>query len=324
MKSYILVAGGAGYIGSHMAKMLCQSGYDVIIVDNMSTGHGDAARYGIFVDGDIGNPLTISSIFTNYKISAVIDFAAFSQVQESTQDPGKYYQNNICCTLGLLQEMRTNNVKVFIFSSTAAIYGEPKYNPIDEHHPQQPINPYGHSKLIVEQILREYENSYGLRYISLRYFNAAGADPEGELGERHSPETHLIPLLLQVARGSRDHIDIYGNDYPTPDGTCVRDYVHVWDLCHAHLLALEYLMSGGKSDVLNLGNGQGYSVKEVIDATEHVTGRFIARHVKGRRAGDPAVLIADSKKARMKLGWEAKFDGLEVIIEHAWCASCRT
>ena len=324
MKSYIIVAGGAGYIGSHMAKMLCQHGYNVIIIDNMSTGYRDAARYGELVAGDIGNPLIISTIFANYNISAVIDFAAFSQVHESTRDPSKYYRNNICCTLGLLQEMRARNINAFIFSSTAAIYGEPQYNPIDERHPQQPINPYGHSKLIVEQILREYESSYGLRYISLRYFNAAGADPEGELRERHSPETHLIPLLLEVARGSRDHIDIYGNDYPTPDGTCIRDYVHVWDLCYAHLLALEHLISGGNSDAFNLGNGEGYSVKEVIDATERITGQCIPRNIKGRRSGDPAVLVADSKKARIILGWEARIKDLEAIIEHAWHASRET
>ncbi|MHB8367210.1 MAG: UDP-glucose 4-epimerase GalE [Acidithiobacillus sp.] len=318
MNGSILVVGGAGYIGSHMAKMLVQSGHEVIVLDNLSTGFRDAVRYGRLIEGDLADETLVDQIFAENSIAAVMHFAALSQVGESVREPARYYRNNVANTQNLLDAMLRHGVKRFIFSSTAAIFGEPETPAIDEQHPQRPINPYGRSKRMVEEMLGDYDSAYGLRSVCLRYFNAAGADLEGELGERHDPESHLIPLVLQAASGRRDHIAIYGNDYPTPDGTCVRDYIHVWDLCSAHLLALEHLLADGESDAFNLGNGKGFSVQEVIDTARRVTGQPIREIIQERRVGDPAVLVADSQKARQILGWEPRFEGLGTIIAHAW------
>jgi UDP-glucose 4-epimerase len=318
MNRSVLVVGGAGYIGSHMAKALVQSGYAVIVLDNLCTGFRDAVRYGRLIEGDLADSALLDEIFRENDIAAVLHFAALSQVGESMREPARYYRNNVANTQNLLDAMLRHGVRRFIFSSTAALFGEPESPLIDEQHPQRPINPYGCSKRMVEEMLADYDQAYGLRSVCLRYFNAAGADPEGELGERHDPESHLIPLVLQAASARRDHIAVFGNDYPTPDGTCIRDYIHVWDLCSAHLLALEHLLIDGKSDVFNLGNGAGFSVQEVIDTARRVTGREIPVRFQDRRPGDPAVLVADSKKARRELGWEPRFAGLEQIIAHAW------
>ncbi|MDA8153957.1 MAG: UDP-glucose 4-epimerase GalE [Acidithiobacillus sp.] len=318
MSSSILVVGGAGYIGSHMAKMLMQSGHDILVLDNLSTGFRDAVRYGRFIEGDLTDRYLLDRMFAENSIDAVLHFAALSQVGESIQKPALYYRNNVTNTLNLLDAMLAHGVQRFIFSSTAAIFGEPETARIAETHPQRPINPYGRSKRMVEEILKDYDQAYGLRYVSLRYFNAAGADPEGEMGERHDPESHLIPLVLQAASGRKAQIVVYGDDYPTPDGTCIRDYVHVWDLCSAHLLALEHLLAGGESKVFNLGNGGGFSVQAVIDAARRVTGKTIPNMVQERRAGDPAVLVADRSRALETLGWVPRFDGIDTIIAHAW------
>ena len=314
----VLVVGGAGYIGSHMAKMLVLSGYEVLVLDNLSTGFRDAVRYGHLIEGDLADQTLLNWVFTNNDIDAVLHFAALSQVGESMREQSHYYRNNVSNTQNLLDAMLQHGVKHFIFSSTAAIFGEPRASLINEQHQQRPINPYGRSKRMVEEMLLDYGTAYGLRSVSLRYFNAAGADPDGELGERHNPESHLIPLVLQAALGYRDRIAIYGNDYPTPDGTCVRDYIHVWDLCSAHLLALDHLLAGGQSDAFNLGNGIGFSVREVIDSARRVTGRNIPMNVQDRRPGDPAMLVADSQKARRDLGWEPRYAALDQIITHAW------
>ena len=275
-------------------------------------------KYGDFVEGSLGDPAVLDHVFSNYSIDAVMHFAAFIEVGESVRDPARYYQNNVMNTLILLDAMRQHDVSHFIFSSTAAIFGEPEYSPIDESHSKSPINPYGRSKLMVEHILQDYDKAYGLKSTCLRYFNAAGADPEGELGERHNPETHLIPLILQAASGRRDDIKVFGNDYPTHDGTCVRDYIHINDLCEAHLLALKRMQQTGNSASYNLGNGQGFSVQQVIDATRKVTGRDFKVSLDERRPGDPAVLVADSKLAQQQLGWQPLYPDLESIIETAW------
>ncbi|MBU2833741.1 MULTISPECIES: UDP-glucose 4-epimerase GalE [Acidithiobacillus] len=318
MKQPILVVGGAGYIGSHMAKMLVQSGHEVLILDNLSTGFREAARYGRLLEGDLADTALLERIFGETPVAAVMHFAALSQVGESIREPARYYRNNVANTQNLLETMLRHNVRRFIFSSTAALFGEPEYTPIDEQHPQRPINPYGRSKRMVEEMLADHDSAYGLRFVSLRYFNAAGADPEGELGERHDPESHLIPLVLQAASSRQAQIAIYGDDYPTPDGTCIRDYVHVWDLCSAHLLALEHLLADRESNTFNLGNGQGFSVQEVIDTARRVTGRGIPADVQPRRPGDPAVLVADSQKARDTLNWKPRFADLTAMMEHAW------
>lgn len=314
----ILVVGGAGYIGSHMAKLLATNGYEVLILDNLSTGFRDAARYGRLIEGDLADQNMLDRIFSENPITAVLHFAAFSQVGESIHEPARYYRNNVGNTQNLLDAMLRYDVRRFIFSSTAAVFGDPQYTPIDERHRLSPINPYGRSKRMVEEVLADYEHSYGLRFVTLRYFNAAGSDPDGELGERHDPESHLIPLVLQVASGRREHIAVYGNDYQTADGTCIRDYIHVWDLCSAHLLALKHLLTGGESNAFNLGNGNGFSVQEVIDTARQVTGKTIPSLVQKRRPGDPAVLVTDSAKARTTLGWAPRFDTLDTIIAHAW------
>jgi len=313
----LLVVGGAGYIGSHMVKVLCQYGCRVTILDNLSSGHRDAVLAGYFVEGCCGDREVLDAVLSR-GFDAVMHFASFIQVGESLQHPDKYYQNNFVNTLTLLDAMRAHGVKRFIFSSTAATFGEPKYTPIDECHPQQPINPYGRTKLMVEQLLADYDKAYGIKSICLRYFNAAGADPEGRLGERHDPETHLIPLVLQAASGRRSSISVFGRDYDTPDGTCIRDYIHIQDLCSAHWLALQSLVNSADSQSYNLGNGNGFSVQEVIDTAELVTGRKIPVVNGPRRDGDPARLVADSRLAREKLGWQPQYADLATIIEHAW------
>mgnify|MGYP001073486815 FL=1 len=319
----LLVVGGAGYIGSHMVKHLLQRGCDVVTFDNLSTGHRDAVLGGEFVLGALADRAALDALFSQYKFDAVFHFASFIQVGESVKEPAKYYANNVVNTLNLLDAMVAHGVGRFVFSSTAAVYGEPAYTPIDEAHPKQPINPYGKTKWMVEQILEDYDRAYGLRSIALRYFNAAGADPEGQLGERHDPETHLIPLVLQAASGRRPHISVFGRDYDTPDGTCIRDYIHVADLADAHWLALDKLMQGAASAAYNLGNGNGFSVQEVIDAAASVTGRPIPVVDAPRRDGDPARLVADSTAARQALNWQpARFD-LESIIEDAWKWECK-
>jgi UDP-glucose 4-epimerase len=314
----ILVVGGAGYIGSHMVKDLLSKGYDVITLDNLSTGHRDLLPGGTFVNGDLGDREILNRIFTDHKISAVMHFAAFSLVGESVEDPLKYYRNNLAATITLLSAMIQNRVMRFIFSSTAAVYGEPEQIPIMEKHPCNPTNPYGTSKMVVEKMLQDCDSAFGLKYISLRYFNASGADESGMIGERHLRETHLIPLVLKVAVGERENISIYGTDYPTPDGTCIRDYIHVSDLTQAHLLALKALLSDKESAVYNLGNNQGYSVREVIELAKKVTGKHIPILAADRRPGDPARLIASSEKIRSSLGWRPKYENLETILKTAW------
>jgi UDP-glucose 4-epimerase len=317
----ILVVGGAGYIGSHMVHDLKRAGYVPIVLDNLSTGHRDAVRDCHFVEANLADNSALNAIFTQYPIHAVMHFASFIQVGESVLQPEKYYQNNVAATLNLLTAMLKHHVKKMIFSSTAAVYGEPRYTPIDEKHPVLPVNPYGHSKRMVEQMLADFSIAYGLQYIALRYFNAAGLDPEAKLHERHDPETHLIPLVLQAARQERDAITVYGRDYATVDGTCVRDYVHVSDLCLAHRLALEALDSGVKQSVYNLGTGQGYSVQEVIQVANEVTRCDIPVLEGSRRAGDPAILIADARLAQAELGWQPRYSDLKTIIQHAWSLS---
>lgn len=314
----ILVVGGAGYIGSHMVKMLARNNYHVVTFDNLSTGYRDAVLYGDFFYGDLENKDDIERVFKQYKFDVVMHFASFIQVGESVIHPDKYYENNFINTMNLLNGMVRNGVKYFVFSSTAAIFGEPEYIPIDEKHPKQPVNPYGKTKLMVEQALEDYDKAYGLKSVSLRYFNAAGADPEGELGERHNPETHLIPLILQAASGRRECIKIFGKDYKTQDGTCVRDYIHIQDLCNAHMLAIKYLNKNNKSGAFNLGNGNGFSVKQVIDITKEVTGNEFSVIEEKRREGDPAQLVANSECAKNELKWQPQYADLTTIIQHAW------
>jgi UDP-glucose 4-epimerase len=314
----ILVVGGAGYIGSHMVKRLGQLGCAVTTLDNLSSGHRDAVLCGDFVHGDLADRALLKGLIQPGRFDAVMHFASFIQVGESVQKPAMYYENNVTNTLHLLDAMRDAGVQRFIFSSTAATFGEPQYTPMDERHPQAPINPYGRSKLMIEQVLEDYDRAYGLKSVCLRYFNAAGADPDGQLGERHDPETHLIPLVLQAASGRRSHISVFGRDYDTPDGTCIRDYIHINDLCEAHWLALQSLMQGAGSQRYNLGNGNGFSVQEVINAAIHVTGQAIAVRDAPRREGDPARLVADATLARQQLGWQPQFADLETMVRHAW------
>ena len=314
----ILVIGGAGYIGSHMCKRLAQSGYQPIVLDSLVTGHREAVKWGTFVNGSLDDSVMLKQILEQHSIAAVMHFAAFCYVGESVNNPAVYYQNNVVATISLLQSMIETNVKIFIFSSSSATYGEPIEIPISEKHPQNPINPYGRTKLMVEQIINDFSDAYGLSSVALRYFNAAGADPDGELGEDHRPETHLIPLVLQAALGRKQDIKVFGNDYATKDGTCIRDYIHINDLASAHLLALERLLNGHSGENYNLGNGDGYSVLEVIETAQKVTGKLIPFEISDRRSGDPAVLIGSSRKAMYELGWKPKYAELDVIIEHAW------
>jgi UDP-glucose 4-epimerase len=313
----ILVVGGAGYIGSHMVKALLEAGYEVVVLDNLSTGYRELLTGGTFVQGSLGDGDLLDRLFQENRINAVMHFAAFSLVGESVQTPLKYYRNNIAETVCLLEAMVRYGIGLFIFSSTAAVYGEPVRSPISEDHPRQPTNPYGASKLCVERILEDCDRAHGLRSICLRYFNAAGADASGLIGEMHNPETHLIPLVLKSALGQTP-IKIFGTDYPTPDGTCIRDYVHVTDLAQAHLLALQALFRGSESCAYNLGNSIGYSVRQVIDLARKVTGRTIQTIEEERRAGDPGTLVADSGKIKGALNWTPRYEDLEKIIATAW------
>ena len=314
----ILICGGAGYIGSHANKLLSQKGYETVVFDNLIYGHREAVKWGKFIKGDLKNPEKINAVFENYPIDAVMHFAAYAYVGESVAEPEKYYINNVANTLNLLHAMRDHGCNKIIFSSTCATYGEPGKVPITEDMPQKPVNPYGASKFMVERILMDYAKAYDLKYIALRYFNAAGADPEGEIGEDHDPETHLIPLVLDAASGKRPDIKVFGADYPTRDGSCIRDYIHVTDLASAHLLALEYLNNGGESGCFNLGNEQGTSVMEVIEAVRKVTGKDFQVTSVDRRPGDPAVLVGSSEKAKQVLGWKPEYGDIETIVEHAW------
>jgi UDP-glucose 4-epimerase len=313
----ILVVGGAGYIGSITAQHLLSAGHDVIVLDNLSRGHREAVPEGAsFVCADMGNSNEIDVIFTKNKIDAVMHFAAHSLVGESVQQPALYFANNVTNGLRLLDSMLKHNVKRFVFSSTAAVYGEPAESPILESFPLVPTNPYGHTKLVLERALQCYAPAYGLQYTSLRYFNAAGAS--GALGEDHDPETHLIPVVLQVASGKRASVTVFGEDYKTADGTPIRDYIHVKDLASAHAAAVEYLVKGGASDVFNLGNGKGHSVKEIIETARKITSHPIPHQVGPRRAGDPSVLIASNEKIQRVLGWKPQHAAIETIIGDAW------
>ena len=315
----ILVLGGAGYIGSHTALELVKAGNEVVIADNLVTGYRKAIPEGAkFYEGDLRDSDFLDNLFHQEKIDAVIHFAAYSLVGESVTNPLKYYDNNLYGTKVLLEAMVKNNVGKIVFSSTAATYGEPENIPILENDRTCPTNPYGETKLAMEKMFKWTAEAHGLRYVSLRYFNACGADESGTIGEAHNPESHLIPLILQVPNGKRETISIYGTDYDTPDGTCIRDYIHVTDLAQAHILAVQYLNNGGESDIFNLGNGVGYSVREIIETARKVTGHPIPATESSRRAGDPARLVASSEKAKSVLGWKPVHDSLEEIIASAW------
>jgi len=313
-----LVVGGAGYIGSHVVKELIAAGHEVIVLDDLSKGHREAVAAGAFLEGDLGDRVLLDRIFSEQRIDCVMHFAAYSLVGESVEDPLAYYDNNTGKTARLLTAMKVHGVLRFILSSTAAVYGEPEQIPISENASLDPTNPYGKSKLFIEKILEDCDRAYGLKFTALRYFNAAGADESGEIGEDHELETHLIPLVLEVALGKRTHIDIYGTDWGTRDGTCVRDYVHVTDLGDAHILAAQRLMDGGSSAVYNLGCEKGYSVKEIVEVARTVTGDPIPIREVGRRPGDPERLIASSEKIKAELGWSPRFDDPEKIVATAW------
>lgn len=314
----ILVTGGAGYIGSHTAKALARSGFEPIVFDNLSEGHRDSVKWGPLVEGDLADAALIREAIAAYRVRAVIHFAANAYVGESMKNPRQYFRNNVANTLNLLESLLDTGVGCIVFSSTCATYGMPTKVPIPEDHLQDPINPYGESKRTVEKFLRWYGDAYGLSWAALRYFNAAGADPEGEIGEDHDPETHLIPIALQAALGERRCVEVYGTDYATPDGTAVRDYIHVTDLANAHVLALRYLLEGGRSLGLNLGTGSGHSVRGVLDAVERVTGCLVPVREADRRPGDPPVLVADAARASQILGWKPQHSDLESIVETAW------
>ena len=314
----ILITGGAGYIGSHTNKLLNKTGYKTVVFDNLSRGHREFVKWGEFFLGDLKDEKQIRGCFEKYPIEAVMHFGAFAYVGESVANPAKYYGNNIISAINLLDVMRDFNVKYFIFSSTCATYGLPKEIPIAEDHPQCPINPYGKGKLMIEEILRDYDKAYGIKYINLRYFNAAGADIGGEIGERHNPETHLIPLTIYAALRKNDCIKVFGTDYPTQDGTCVRDYVHVTDLADSHIKALQYLQKTDKSDSFNLGNDRGYSVMEVIESVKRVTKKDVKVVVEKRREGDSPILISSSQKAKNILDWKPMFKEIDPLIETAW------
>ncbi|MGJ3223610.1 UDP-glucose 4-epimerase GalE [Geobacillus thermoleovorans] len=314
----ILVTGGAGYIGSHTCKLLYKHGFTPIVFDNLSTGNKNFVKWGPLVIGDLSDYSLIRKTIREYNIQAVIHFAASAYVGESMDNPRKYFYNNTVNTLNLINAMEDENLKKIVFSSTCATYGIPEEVPIRESFEQKPINPYGESKLMIERILHWYGNAYGLRYVSLRYFNAAGADPEIEIGELHDPETHLIPIVIEAALGQREFVEVYGTDYPTPDGTAIRDYIHVMDLASAHVLSLKYLLDGGDSVYLNLGTGKGFSVRQVIRAVERLSGKKINVRNAKRRQGDPAVLVANPDLAKDLLGWEPLYQDIETIIDTAW------
>lgn len=318
MKKSILIAGGAGYIGSHTVKYLLEHDYEVVVLDNLVYGHKEAVLTPNFEQVDLADKSAVDRVFEKYKIDAVIHFAAYAYVGESVTNPQKYYWNNVANTLNLLDSMVEHDVKNIVFSSTCATYGNPLYTPLDEKHSQNPINPYGKTKLMVEQIMADYEVAYGLKYAALRYFNAAGNDPEGKLGESHDPETHLIPLVLKAIKGEIPQITVFGTDYDTPDGTCIRDYIHVDDLADAHMLAIEKLFSTGQSIHLNLGTGIGTSVKEIISAAEKVTGKSVPLVYGERRVGDPPKLYASNAKAKEVLSWNPKYMNIQDIIKTAW------
>jgi UDP-glucose 4-epimerase len=314
----ILVTGGAGYVGSHVVKELRAVDIPCVVLDNLARGHRALVADADVIVGDIGDAALVRRIVREYGVGAVMHFAAYAYVGESVAEPLTYYENNVAATVRLLRALLESDVRMLVFSSSCATYGLPEVTPITEEHPQRPINPYGATKLMVERILQDVDRAHSLRSVVFRYFNAAGAHPSGTLGEWHDPETHLIPLALQAAAGLREGVEIYGTDYPTPDGTCVRDYIHVSDLAQAHVLGLRYLQSGRPSDVFNLGNGNGFSVREVIAAIERITGRTVGTTTAPRRPGDPAALVGSSAKARQVLGWNPKFDTLDAIIDTAW------
>ena len=318
MMKNILIVGGAGYIGIHVNKELNKSGYNTIVYDNLIYGHKDAVKWGIFEFGDLNDKNRLNEVFEKYDIKAVFHFAAFAYVGESVENPSKYYNNNVSNTINLLDVMVKHNVKYFIFSSSCATYGEPKKMPITENMIQNPINPYGRTKLMVEKILEDYEKAYGLHSCCLRYFNAAGDDPDGEIGERHDPETHIIPLTIFAALGKRDSIKVYGTDYETPDGTCIRDYIHVLDLADAHIKALKYIEEKNISDRFNLGTKNGTSVLEIVNAIKRESGVDFKVDFVDRRAGDPAVLIGSNEKAKNILNWEPKYSDIDYIVKTAW------
>jgi UDP-arabinose 4-epimerase len=314
----ILITGGAGYIGSHAAKTLLKSGFQPIVVDSLVRGHREAVKFGPLIVSDIGDRAALDSVFRQYPIEAVVHFAAFAYVGESMRAPNLYFHNNVGSTLTLLEAMREHGVRKIVFSSTCATYGDPQQIPIPEEHPQRPVNPYGESKLMVERLLHWYGVAFGLEWVALRYFNAAGADPEGELGEQHEPETHLIPLAIAAAMNSIERLDIFGTDYDTEDGTAVRDYLHVTDLAEAHVAALRYLQEGNPSAAFNLGTGLGHSVRDVTSMVEHISGRKVPTREIARRSGDPACLIADARKAANLLRWHPAHSSLEEIVHTAW------
>jgi UDP-arabinose 4-epimerase len=314
----VLITGGAGYVGSHTCKALAALGYLPIALDNLAYGHPWAVQWGPFIHGDISDSLVLDQIFSEYQPIAVIHFAAYAYVGESVEHPAKYYQNNVAGSISLLDAMRRHSCRKIIFSSSCSTYGMPLQVPIPENHPQNPINPYGRTKLMMEQIIQDYGSAYGIRYAILRYFNAAGADPEGQIGEDHDPETHLIPLLLQTVLGQRSHTDVYGTDYDTPDGTAIRDYIHVTDLAGAHVLALKHLAQSCQNLCINLGTGQGHSVMDVIRAVEQVTGKSVTYRLIGRRPGDPPQLVAKADSASTLLGWKPDFMDIQETISTAW------
>jgi UDP-arabinose 4-epimerase len=314
----VLVTGGAGYIGSHACKALAKAGYTPVTYDNLIYGHTWAVKWGPFEKGDILDRQRLDEVINKYKPEAVMHFAAFAYVGESVENPGKYYRNNVAGSLTILEAMRDHGIRNIVYSSTCAVYGNPETIPITEDHPTKPINPYGFSKHAVERMLEDFSNVHDMRFVSLRYFNAAGADPDAEIGEDHDPETHLIPLVLDVAAGRSENIKIFGTDYDTRDGTCTRDYVHVSDLADAHVIGFEYLKDTGENDIFNLGNGDGFSVREVIAAAGEISGKGIRAVESERRPGDPAVLIGSSDKIRKILGWQPVYGGLNEIVQTAW------
>ena len=318
IRKRVLVTGGAGYVGSHACKALARAGYTPVVYDNLSRGHAWAVKWGPLERGDLMSVSRLKAVFRKHRPFAVLHFAALAYVGESVEEPLRYYRNNVGGTINLLQAMREAAVNRIVFSSTCAVYGAPKKVPIPENHPQAPLNPYGHSKRVVEQMLADSAAAHGLRSVALRYFNAAGSDPDGDIGEMHDPETHLIPLALEAAAGLRRKLTIHGTNYATRDGTCIRDYVHVSDLADAHVLALRYLARHAGASAFNLGNGGGFTVREVIAATERVTGRGIAVRTGPRRPGDPPVLVANAALARRKLSWKPRYRDLEAMIDSAW------